>query len=264
MSDSLSFDGTNLSTYGVSLVDSPIPIFAPPKIQTANIPQSHGVAVRGQYLQPRTISVDVVIEGSSFSDLLSKLDSIRALLSPSKGDKQIIFDHQNTRYYLGRLENDIEVPVLGAKAIVATLRFFCADPLGYKTTETELVYTDGGAWDGSITYTGSIATPIVIVGDRDTADAVLALSVENETTSESIQANYALGEGNQIKFDGDRELIEVSEDGTTWTQVMKFIDSTNRTFPMLQGGSNQLTFSGFTDTGGSEYSWTVTYRERYL
>ena len=45
MSDSLSFDGTNLSTYGVSLVDSPIPIFAPPKIQTANIPQAHGVAV---------------------------------------------------------------------------------------------------------------------------------------------------------------------------------------------------------------------------
>lgn len=259
---SFSFGGVDLSEYGVGLSNSTIPVFTAPKIQTQDIPRAHGVAIRGNRLRPKTISARVVIIGDDFDDLLEKLDAVRGVLSPTHGDRELIFDHQSDRFYMARLENEIEESVIGTRAIETNLRFFCADPLAYAVDATELVYTEDGDWDGSLAYDGSAPTPIVAVGFRDTANQVITLGVENETTGRIVTADYSLGEGNFIRFDGVREIVEVSADGEEWIPVQRFVGSIQ--FPELVGGVNQLAFHGFEDVGESEFSWTVTFRKRYL
>lgn len=265
MANSFSFGGTDLSTFGVTVTEGNLSILPDPKIETVEISRGHGGYSSGTKLRSRRLVLPVGIVGDNFADLLSKLDSIRAVLAPSRGDQQIILDYQSTRYYLGRLESGITTPPAGTKGLLTELVFICADPLAYATTETVLTYTEGGGWDGTVDYTGNVETPLVIVADPDGGAVSPPLTVENETSGEIVSASYALGEGNKMRFDGVREILEVYPDAEDeWFQVQRYLSETERAFPMLYPGDNSLIFSGLANSGGSDFSWTVTYRARFL
>ena len=261
--NSMKFNGVDLggASYNLILQDAPIPITAPSKLWKAKKPQAHGDHVKGAYLEPRVFRVKVVIHGTTFADFQTKVDNVKSVLSPVNGDCEIQFDYDSTRYYVGRLQAGLDGYPFGGRAAELDLEFFCADPLGYDPNETTVTNYDGTE---TIAYTGSALCPPVITGHRDTADIGATTSVENSTRSETCAVSYVIGQNNHIRFDGVREIVEVSDDDVTYLPIMDWVDADDYTFPLLQNGNNAFVLTGFTNTGPSAYSWDLVYRTRFL
>lgn len=104
MSGSFSFDGINLSDYGLHVLsDSVHEILAPITLRQMKFSGFHGAHDFGVEYEPREWNLNCIIIGSSLTDLKSKMDSIAALLDADKGLKKLIFDIQTDRYWLAKL-----------------------------------------------------------------------------------------------------------------------------------------------------------------
>ncbi|MCG3198561.1 MAG: hypothetical protein GHCLOJNM_03064 [bacterium] len=259
MADSLSFDGVDLSAYGVTVVDGPIQFLSKPRLSTAQRSREHGAIVRGKFLEPRVLSVPVVVKGQDFNDLLANWQNIRSLLRPSKGEKKIVLDYQSDRFYVGRLQEGLSAaPAGGQRAVGTTLQFFCPDPTTYDVTQrtqntatTSLSFTPGGNEE----------TRCIITGVNGNASAAAAIEVIHSPSQAVFKTTYPLAANERIRLDGERQIAEVSHDGVTWAAIMKSVDNYAHEFARLTPAVlNTFTLTGLAGT----YSWTVTYYDRYL
>jgi hypothetical protein len=95
MARSINFDGTDMSTYNLTVTT---PGFNILKQLVSRVQlQNRGYAFRPMR-EPRIITVEYAVTGTSLADLDSNLDSIREILTllvPAK----LIFDSLDTRYF---------------------------------------------------------------------------------------------------------------------------------------------------------------------
>lgn len=256
----MSYRGVDLSgnTYGLRVEQSAIPVRPSADtcvVQFAGGGGAHGVTRVGV----REISVNVLVSGTSQSDLLSKIDALNALLDWSS-DWPLVFDHIPDRYWNVRPSGDqISVPPLGTSSMKFRLVFVATDPYAYSTTESIVSLNDNDS-DGVITTTitpgGSAdAEPEYVL----TAPPSTAMMISNATTGKTIYLAYQ-NPAHLVKVDTRFMAlypVYVSGDGgETWTPAPEIISGDYYNMQLVRGAANALTI-----WAGSA---TITYRARYL
>ncbi len=129
MSNSLSFNGFDLGVYGLIVTGHDIST-EHRALSTQLLDKSHaGYSFR----TPKSISLDVVVVGTSLTNLKSQLDNIRNILN-EKASANLILDIQNDRYWLARFESfngKYHSPLMFSGNLI----FTCYDPLAYSVSE---------------------------------------------------------------------------------------------------------------------------------
>lgn len=293
MADSLSYGGVDLSgsAYGVTVVEGPIQALASPRLSKSARSGGHGSVVRGNYIEERTLTVPVVLAGTSYADMQAKVDALRALFVPGS-DEQLILDAWPGRYLNCRLAKAIQGNVYGGRALEMDLEFVAGDPLWYGTTLHTRTITNSNTFNdwrvalGGTPYAGSADTPISFVGQQSSVDSAYSeLYVENTLETHTTIENrwgsvngsdgwlpYRMGANLYCKFDSNLETISVSADGIAWTSIMIYrsvsytpsVGADPYVLPtqaLLHPGENSFTCVGLSGTG---YTWTYSYYDRWL
>ena len=273
MANSLAYNGLDLagSSYGVTVNRGfGMPYMSQPKLHQQDIPQAFGGVTRGGRGGALVIPVPVIIEGTSFANLLVKIDNLNHVMAPEDGDKSIKFDWMTDRYWLGRLQDQIQAPIIGQRSISTTFNFICADPNAYASTEVSeeqaiatnpiTIYEPEG---GSDVVLGNVESYPVYLFRNESGSALTSVTITNVTRSEAIKVNYALPDDEWLRIDSANELIEESSDNSTFNLIMLRRDDTLKTFPLLSPRvQNVFTVAGF-GTSSDSGTLIITYRPRY-
>jgi predicted phage tail component-like protein len=252
MSGSLSFGGVALSTYGLIVLNTTKhPMLPPPRLRQAKLTGKSGAYDFDAEYEPREFICGVHITGTTLADLQSKMDSIAAVLDVQLGVQQLIFDIQSTRYFMAKLAAAPDFAPEGFSA-EGQLRFICADPFAYSTTETDsdhtvdedpetLYETPGG--------NGYVEPVWTLTADADLG--AVTITITNGTTAEAFSWTGTINTGEVLVIDS--ALWHVTLEGVASQTAI------SGAFPRLKGGvKNTITVTGFSG------NLNVTYRARYL
>lgn len=269
MATAFHFDGTDMSgsTYGCVLERDAWEILAAPQVYVQSVAQAYGGVGRHGGFGSRNFSLPVVVIGTSRSDLLTKLDSIKTKLNPAQGEKQLKFDTFGDRYWNAILSGPIKQEFLGLVAARLALEFIAPDSRAYSTTTRS-------SPDFSITTNPQTMTvesgPTVVAGTADadcvwiikntSGGAVTSLTLNNTTKNEGVTWAGTLGNNEWLRITTSTGLVEKSTDsGANWTNVMGNITG-SFVLPTLKAGvANSMTLTGI-----GTATVTLTYTARYL
>jgi hypothetical protein len=262
---SMYYNGTYMGseTYGVIVASSNFVVSSQPRTRRAEFGQKAGGARHGGYRAMLDLRINCRVIGTDWKDLKTKADAIVKLLDPTDGDKTIVLDERNDRQWTGRLVSPILPPVLGCAAFDMPLTF-AVDPIAESTTLTTQTFTittdpDTITVPASGVVAGNMRAVPVWKIENTNASNVTDHTVNNTTTTQSVQNTKTIQQNEFIRHDTERQITEFSADDSTYSSAMNLMDATDKTFPELQDGvSNSITVTGFTDA-----TVTITYRARY-
>lgn len=135
-----------------------------PELETYEVGIRSGDHIKSFRYQPRIISVEFVLHGSSLEDLRDKLEALNFILASDESDpepKQFIFNDESDRYYLGipMLKDDFKDY---KNAATGSFEIYCADPFKYSTTQYEVQPTEDSNTTFKVVYNGTCpAYPVV-------------------------------------------------------------------------------------------------------
>ncbi len=237
MANSLSFNGTDLSVYGITITQAKIH-------QTAfnrDVTQldTRAFASHGKR-EARKISTEFVLVGSSLLDIHTRLASIKRLLTTVETG-QLVFDFIHGIYYNAALD-EIDAENLTQTSMSGVISFICADPYGYSTTETDQtdnIDTDPTAV--SITVGGSaIALPVYTLTAGESLSG--PISVKNNDTGEELIWDNSLVDTDELEIDTEHWVVK--KNGT------ESMTDVSGQFPrLLPGQDNHIVVTGFGTTG---------------
>lgn len=253
MSVGFKFNGTDLtSTYGVYLVTGyRRPMMPGTDDSFQRIPGKAGVYDFGCNVKERRLSLDCVISGESREGLLGNIDTLVALLDPTKGLSQLIFNDQDDRYFMARFIGDFDMVLDGVKQGSFILNFVCPDPYGFAVEETDSEVTINESPEAfQETPGGNVLTHPI--WEITLAASVTAITVKNSTRGETLGWTIAAGSSDVLKIDTTNMWCYKND-------VLDMIGVTGQ-FPLLNGGSvNNLEISGI-----SAATLHLMYRARFL
>jgi len=267
MAYAMTFNGTDLggTTYGLTVLNAtPIPVRGEARVHTRDIPgRDGGIAIAG-YAESTELEVEAWIEGSSVTDLQSKIDAVNLVCSPRLGPKVITIDEFPGRRWTGVLKNALRGRLMNTGTRV-TLSFFCADPAAEASTATSQSVTVNETPEAfNVPASGNIAGSLdaapVWTLENTHAGGLTGITLTNTTRGESISISQSVGMNEYLRVDVARGVVEYSTDGLSWTIINNKITSSPAAFPRLSPGvPNACTLTGV--TAGT---LTVSYRARYL
>lgn len=274
MANSFTYNGEDFgdTDHGVTVIDFQDPLLADPRLDTQPRGGANGVSSRCVTLGPLYLNWVCMLEGSSRSNMMTKLDTVISELDPRNGALLLLPDHYNSidaevnRGCYARLNGPIIVQPKGDMAVVFNLtwevpagRWISATASGQSATAIDAnpktIYEPSGAAD-VVRGTGYARPTYTLVNTH--AATLSTLTLTNVTTSEAMTWTGSLAQNNQLRIDTaeDRLHVEKSTDGgTTWSNAMSGVAVTQE-FPRLAPGvRNQFTVAGFV-TG----TLTISYR----
>lgn len=267
MAYSMHYNGVDLSgsSYGLTVLQGPVSFVPASRTTLRALGTRHGGYSQGGYLEPRELPVSGYVTGTSASNMKSKLDALKLVMNPANGEKSIRLDHVSDRYWLGRLAGDIEYTNVGPSSCKVEMRFQCADPLAYSTTETtQTVTVDTNPEVATVPAAGVVAgteyaRPVWKV-QNTTGGSVSLITIMNSTTGEVCTCTYTVPNNDWVRFDSQRERLQYSPDDVEWFDIMAYLGTDQKLFPRLAPGvANSVSVLGLTSG-----VLTVVYRARYL
>lgn len=127
-----SFNGTDLSDYYFHTYDVIKGLMPHQKEVSIDIPKISGYTQLDKKYIPRPVTLKGYIEGTSFANLLTRIENLAAFLY-SDSDQQLIISDQTDRYYNAQYLDYYEVKKKDTYALI-DLIFTCNDPFAYDTT----------------------------------------------------------------------------------------------------------------------------------
>ena len=283
MALAFSYNGVDLggTTYGLTLAKTENVLGPASKINMVDVAFRPGAYTFDRFAQVRSFSLNCAVEGTSSSNLMTKLDSIALILNEAR-PKQLIFDFQTDRYYMAQLgEGGIERVHVGALAAKISIPFVCADPHAYSTTlttQTEVPFTSGSAFDipdgGGVVAGSAIIEPVIYVKPADaggtiTAAITLAMSPQGKTATQTL--DFVCGADKWFRLHSGLKRWQTATGGSGatpptsgWTDAMSGFSGE---FPLLTPGvENLLTITTGTSggAGNARNVAVIVYRARYL
>jgi len=256
MANSLSFDGNDLSVYNL-VIASPGDNLLNQIVSRIQL-QDRGYAFRPQR-EPRRLTVDFTVTGTSRSNLDSNLDNIKRLLT-TLTVQQLIFDSLSARYFYAILET-FDGQYRSPLFFRGTMRFICPDPLSYSTTENT-VTQDVDANPKTLYIPESSAEvvggsgfvlPTFVLTAGETLSSVTLL-LKNETTLEELSISSLSMISTEV----------LTIDSSLWTVTLEtaaHMSNVTGKFPRLEPQlRNQFTVTAFGTLG----TLSVIYRDAYL
>ena len=246
------FDSVDLSTYGLTAKQSSLASFMPP-IKASHVEVGDKAYDFRAYLQPRIITLEVLVTGTSKANLISNLDNISKLLSPVEGVKHLTLDFPNDRFYKAKIQNSIDWEIITHKLAQAELSFICPDPLGYDNSETSHDHNIN-ADPKTVTETPGGTAYIEPVYTLTAGEALndVTIKLENINTGEEIQWQGSLANTEELEIDVG--LWIVKKEGTA-----DMADVSGQFPRLLPGQSNSIKVTGFSTTGSLNIKCRNTY-----
>lgn len=205
------------------------------------VPGKAGVADFGCDSAERSISVSCSIYPQrSFSALVGVLDDMAEWLDPAKGLKQLILDDVPNRYFMARLNEQVDCERLLRSAGQFNLSFICPDPYAYALADENFVLSEAGIHEvvRSIGNTGSYpvyALQGVIPSGTDSYVSLITGGVE-------LRAIGPLSEGEILIVDSSLVTAKVVDGGgNTLRNGLPLLSELN--FPVLEKGYNTVAVS---------------------
>ena len=245
MANSLTFNGTDLTAYGLIVKTRDMPVeFSTDSVLVEDISYAGNSKV-----PPKNISLNVAITGASITNLKSNLDSIKSVLNVQI-DAQLILDTLSDRYWMARFKR-----LSGTyKGIMfdGVLDFTCFDPFAYAVApSSDATAIVNAVADNAIIFTGgnALIRPVyTILSDAIRVGTNVILHSDN--TDEEIEWTGNLANGTVLVFDTALWVVKKNT-----IEDMATVDGQ---FPTLvQDTTNLILTAGFTGT------LTVTWRNRY-
>lgn len=163
----ISIDGIDMKEYGmlVTGVDNPLPQV---RESTMSIPGRDGDFDFTRHYGGRIMTISGYVTGDSHSGLMANLDSLKAFfrLRENGSTFKVIFQDQSTRYwtsrYAGGFSPNFQAPWMYGRAVNFSLTLYCVKPYAEATTVTTANWFLHCLQNRSISYAGSLRTPLAI------------------------------------------------------------------------------------------------------
>lgn len=245
MSNSLSFNGTDLSAYGLYVLSRDIPIYQmADEIQL----QDRTYADRSRVVA-KSISLSIEIVGTDAETLKANVDTVKRILN-TQMDAILILDVESDRYWLVRLER-----LTGSytyRIFKGNLSFSCYDPYAYDVEETDSPHVIDESPETVVEETSGTARiePVyTLIADDDLP--ATTVSILNTETNMTLEWTGDIEDDDVLVIDCQKWLVTLNG-----VPSMGTVDGQ---FPyLLPGQENELQVSGFSGTLG------IKYRNRYV
>jgi len=252
------YDGKDLSLYGVRYLSGPW--FAAPSALDGEraIGRQDGMVASPRVYRGRIVRLPVVISGTSWSSLLSRIDSVHSTLN-TREDVAFSFDTITDRYWngRGRLSSlEIENP----QRAIGEIELMCADPFAYASSEStheETGVSTGAEGDSfTVTVAGTMRAYPEIVFESTGSSTPLTIEHDAQDTRLTYTGAMASGDKIRVKCAPTEWAVERMPSGEdAYASVMPYVDGQ---WPYLAVGDNIFTVYWF----DGDITWT--WRERYL
>lgn len=134
MSVVFTFNSVTSTTMGLTVIDVIKPIMPKQKETVSDIPGRNGLLQMSKKFTSNEITVKCLLEGTSYSNLVTKLQALSVYLY-SDEDKVLTFDDEVDRYWNAQHIDTVTIKKTYRYCIM-DLVFTCNDPFGYAVTET--------------------------------------------------------------------------------------------------------------------------------
>ncbi len=250
MSHSLTYNGTDLSTYGlIVLVYSPI-FGMNMDADLIQLPD-HALASKSTRT-PKAITLDVIITGADRATLLSYIDSIKGALNEDEACS-LVLDEKSDRYWTARMIK-LEGRFVSPTSFEGQLLFSADDPAAYAVSNTSSDFNINSDPDtveeavGGNTYVYPVYT---LTAGENLTDVTIKL--ENLDTDEELQWTGSLANGEVLVVNTNSWLV--TKEGTA------NMSSVTGQFPRLKGDmTNRIKVTAFSTTG----TLNIAYRDKYI
>lgn len=244
---SITFNGTDLSTFGLELQQITAPF-----TQEAKFAQLQDKAYLFEAVRPgKVIQLSCIIYADNLTDLLTKIDNINKVIA-IKEPKPLILGHQTDRYWMAQFQQ-MTGPFTGIGAYEIELVFFAADPLAYAVDETIYITTlNTDPWIRTLNVRGTAEASPIYTLTVGSAPYGSKIQFSNQKTSQTLILNQAPSAGDKYVIDTVRWLV--LKNGVP---AMKVVEGQ---FPFAKPGSNTLFLSG----AGAGATLKVQYHARFV
>lgn len=244
---SITFNGTDLSTFGLELQQITAPF-----TQEAKFAQLQDKAYLFEAVRPgKVIQLSCIIYADNLTDLLTKIDNINKVIA-IKEPKPLILGHQTDRYWMAQFQQ-MTGPFTGIGAYEIELVFFAADPLAYAVDETIYITTlNTDPWIRTLNVRGTAEASPIYTLTVGSAPYGSKIQFSNQKTSQTLILNQAPSAGDKYVIDTVRWLV--LKNGVP---AMKVVEGQ---FPFAKPGSNTLSLSG----AGAGATLKVQYHARFV
>jgi len=242
------------SDYNLKVLYQPTSLSYMPPLQTNVQPIGNKGYSFDTRLQPKIITLGVIVEGTSKANLQTRLDNLSRVLDPTQGVKSLILDYPDDRYYQAKLSDKIDWTLHSDTIVTGTLVFIAPDPLAYDNSAVSsdhnidadpdtVTETPGGTGWVSPVYTFTAGEALTTI----------SFTLENVTTGEELIWVGTLANTDELEIDVENFTVK-KEGSLSMTGV-------SGQFPRLQGGvANSIKVTNASNTG----ALNIAYRNRYL
>ena len=248
MGNSLSFDGTDLSQYGLTIAKRGMPL----EFTAESVQLQHKAYANSSLIIPKVIGLDISVLGASLAELKTNLDSIKQILG-NRDDAKLILDSLTDRYWWARFQS--LTGVISSLAFMGYLTFIAYDSFAYDVDETTHTYDAGDFLADPQTLIlsvgGTTRTEPLYTFTAGEALNAIALKLKNLDTDMELQWEGSLANTDTLK-------VNVA----SWVVLKNDVEdmAISGAFPYLIPGSNSIKITAF----GTSSALTVVYRKRYL
>lgn len=205
------------------------------------VPGKAGVADFGCDSAERTIQVSCsIFPQKNFAALVEVLDGMAEWLDPAMGLKQLILDDVPNRYFMARLNEQVNCERLLRSAGQFTLSFICPDPYAYALSDESFVLSEAGNHEVLRSVGNTESYPVyalqgVIPSGTDSYVSLV-------TNGTELRIIGPLSEGETLIVDSSLVTAKVVDgSGNTLRNGLPLLSELN--FPVLEKGYNAVAVS---------------------
>jgi len=193
---SITFNGTDLSTFGLELQQIVAPI-----TQEAKFAQLQDKAYLFEAVRPgKVIQLSCIIYADNLTDLLTKIDNINKVIA-IKEPKPIDSRPPDRSLLDGAVPTDDRPRLQESAAYEIELVFFAADPLAYAVDETIYITTlNTDPWIRTLNVRGTAPAAPIYTLTVGSAPYGSKIQFSNQKTSQTLILNQAPSAGRQICY----------------------------------------------------------------
>lgn len=241
------FNGFHSGVLDTWLLKSPISILPVPKDAFLENPGGDGVIDTVVKPDKRIIPLSCALNADSEIQLRERARTLGDWLNPFGGVKPLILDAEPNKYYLGRLNEALNIEDIIASRGMFNLAFVCPDPYAYAVADDTLTLTDGVSTVPYAFIRQGTANSYPIVKLYGTCD-------ENGTIGYSVggaQMRYSgdLLATDYLTFDHQAMTLTITNQAGITTNVLMYLQDFS--FPVLTPGANTI---GAVETGTGAWS----------
>jgi len=249
MGNSLSFGGTDLSQYGLTITKRGVPL----EFTAESVQLQYKAYANSSLIIPKVIVLDIAVTGSTLAELKTNLDSIKQVLG-NRDDAKLILDSLTDRYWWARFRS--LAGAISGLVFVGSLSFIAYDSLAYDVAEITHTYDAGDFLADPqthiLTVGGTTRTEPLYTLTAGEALADITFKLENLDTDMELQWKGSLANTDTLK-------VNVATWAVLKNDVVGMADVSGA-FPYLIPGTNNIKITDF----GTSSALTVIYRKRYL